>query len=180
MVNFIQFSFTSVSFCTVEHSLNMVSIMASAIKASKNPLQELFEVQVPFLFIITELTWWKAILSKWFNIVVTFAWSFMDLFVMIVSVGLAAQFKQLNTDLKRVKGQVRHIKFHFPNGYQILYQIHIVPKNTTNEYWILRRVQYRKIVHLVDTVDNTISTITFATFANNLFFCCIQLVRVIK
>lgn len=35
---------------------------------------------------------------------------------MIVSVGLAAQFKQLNTDLKRVKGQVRHIKFYFEGG----------------------------------------------------------------
>lgn len=82
--------------------------MVSAIKADppKNPVQQLFETQVPFLFILTELTWWKAILSKWFNIVVTFAWSFMDLFVMIVSVGLAAQFEQLNTDLKRVKGQV--------------------------------------------------------------------------
>lgn len=92
--------------------------MVNAIKAipPKNPLQELFEIQVPFLFIITELTWWKAILSKWFNVVVTFAWSFMDLFVMIVSVGLAAQFKQLNTDLKRVKGQVRHIKFYFEGG----------------------------------------------------------------
>lgn len=81
----------------------------------KKPLQELFEIQVPFLFILTELTWWKAILSKWFNIVVTFAWSFMDLFVMIVSLGLAAQFKQLNTDLKRVKGRVSNFKFCFLN-----------------------------------------------------------------
>lgn len=89
----------------------MVSIMVHAIKAQppRNALQELFEIQIPFIFTLTELTWWKAILCKWFNIVVTFAWSFMDLFVMIVSVGLAAQFKQLNTDLKRAKGQVRWI-----------------------------------------------------------------------
>lgn len=92
--------------------------MVSA-KPPKNPLQELFEIQVPYLFILTELTWWKAILSKWFNIVVTFAWSFMDLFVMIVSCGLAAQFEQLNTDLKRVKGKVIYIKFHFLNANQI-------------------------------------------------------------
>lgn len=95
---------------TVEHVFNMISIMVGAIKAEppRNPLQELFEVQVPFLFTIIELSWWKAILSKWFNIVVTFVWSFMDLFVMIVSVGLASQFKQLNTDMKRTKGQVKY------------------------------------------------------------------------
>lgn len=67
---FIDFSFISDIFYAVEHVFNMVSIMVSATKAmpQKNPLQELFEVQVPFLFILTELTWWKAILSKWFNI----------------------------------------------------------------------------------------------------------------
>lgn len=89
----------------------MVSIMVGAIKAQppRNPVQELFEIQIPLLFTLTELTWWKAILSKWFNIVVTFAWSFLDLFVMIVSVGLTSQFKQLNADLKRAKEQVNYI-----------------------------------------------------------------------
>lgn len=41
---------------------------------------------------------------------------------MLVSVGLAAQFKQLNTDLKRVRGQVSHIKFPFSSGKKILYE----------------------------------------------------------
>lgn len=30
----------------------------------------------------------------------------MDLFVMIISIGLASRFKQINEDLQRVKGQV--------------------------------------------------------------------------
>lgn len=87
----------------------MLSIIMGALKAEprKDPLKELFETQVPLIFTLTELTWWKAILSKWFNIVVTFAWSFMDLFVMVVSIGLASQFKQINTDLQQMKGRVR-------------------------------------------------------------------------
>lgn len=86
----------------------MASIIMGAIKAQprREPLIELFQTQIPMVFTLTELTWWKAILSKWFNIVVTFAWSFMDLFVMLVSVGLASQFKQINADLQLVKGRV--------------------------------------------------------------------------
>lgn len=72
----------------------------------RDPLHVLFETQIPLIFTLTELTWWKAIFSKWFNIVVTFAWSFMDLFVMVVSVGLASLFKQINFDLQQMKGRV--------------------------------------------------------------------------
>lgn len=75
--------------------------------------QELFQTQVPILFTMTELTWWKAIPSKWCNVVVTFVWSFMDLFIMLISVGLASQFKQINSDLRPIKGRVNNTKFHF-------------------------------------------------------------------
>lgn len=84
----------------------MVSIIMEALSNKKNPLEELFHTQIPLIFTITELTWWKAILSKWFNVVVTFVWSFMDLFVMVVSIGLESQFKQINTDLELIKGKV--------------------------------------------------------------------------
>lgn len=105
------------TFCLVEHILNIVSIIMEAIshQPQRNPLHVLFEVQVPLIFTFTELTWWKALLSKWFNIVVTFAWSFMDLFVMCVSVGLASQFKQINADLQQMKGRV---SFGFPMKFQ--------------------------------------------------------------
>lgn len=91
---------------TVEHVFNMVHIVMKAYSDKLDPVKTLFEVQIPLVFTLTELTWWKAVLSKWFNVVVTFAWSFMDLFVMIVSIGLASQFKQLNTDLRKMKGKV--------------------------------------------------------------------------
>lgn len=53
-------------------------------------------------------------------------------------------------------------------------------KHTSEGFWILRRVQYRKVVHLINAVDNAISQIIFVTFANNLFFVCVQIVRSIK
>lgn len=88
--------------------MNTASIVMGSlsVQPQKNAILELFETQVPLVFTLTELTWWNAILSKWFNVVVTFAWSFMDLFVMIVSVGLASQFRQINADLQHIKGRV--------------------------------------------------------------------------
>lgn len=61
----------------MEHVLNMMSIVFGAIYGNpkKEPVRELFLTQIPLIFTLTELTWWKAILSKWFNIVVTFAWN---------------------------------------------------------------------------------------------------------
>lgn len=85
----------------------MVSIIVSALSNKQDPLEELFETQIPMVFTLTELTWWKAILAKWFNIIVTFVWSFMDLFVMLVSIGLTSQFQQINADLNHMKGKVQ-------------------------------------------------------------------------
>lgn len=86
----------------------MVSIIMGALKSipQKDPLQELFLVQIPLIFTLTELTWWNAILSKWFNIVVTFVWNFMDLFIIVISIGLISQLRQINVDLQLAKGKV--------------------------------------------------------------------------
>lgn len=86
--------------------------MASIINATilnapeKDPIEELFTVQLPLLFTITPFSIWKAAVCKWLNLVLTFAWSYMDLFIMIISVGLASQFRQLNESLARVKKEV--------------------------------------------------------------------------
>lgn len=93
-------------------------------KSKRDPMLVLFETQVPLIFTLTELTWWKAILSKWFNIVVTFAWSFMDLFVMVVSIGLASIFKQINIDLQQMKGRVIITDLFFSKIFQLIFFFH--------------------------------------------------------
>lgn len=52
---------------------------------------------------------WIAIVGKVTNVIATFCWNFMDLFVMIISIGLSSRFKQINKDLQRIKGQVNKI-----------------------------------------------------------------------
>lgn len=85
-------------------------MLALNAQPKRDPIIEIFLTQVPLVFELTELTLWKAIVSKWFNVVFTFSWSFMDLFVIIISVGLVSQLKRINSDLQLMTGQVSVIK----------------------------------------------------------------------
>lgn len=89
--------------------IDMASILMGAIETQpkSNLIIEYFEKTVPLVFMSIELTWWKAIFVFWFNILVRFMWTFMNLFLMVVSIGLASQFKQINIDLQKNKGQVK-------------------------------------------------------------------------
>lgn len=93
----------------VEHILNIISI----VYYSKNclhqnkPIDEFFKVQLSQLFRVTSFSSWKAFIGKFINVVATFVWNYMDVFVMVVSVGISTRFKQLNADLQQVKGAVR-------------------------------------------------------------------------
>ena len=69
-----------------------------ALSKKSDPLETLFDVQVPLIFTLTKLTWWKAILSKWFNVVVTFAWSFMDLFGMQITIEMTNESNECDFD----------------------------------------------------------------------------------
>lgn len=53
-------------------------------------------------------------------------------------------------------------------------------KPTTDGFWAVRRMQYRKAKELCESVDEVMSQMIFVTFANNLFFVCVQIVRSIK
>lgn len=92
--------------------------------------------------------------TKFLNIIATFAWSYTDLFVIIISIGLASKFKQINEDLIAVKGMSVHRGF-------------------WNEY----RLYYREVTKLISTVDLALSKVILISVSNNLFFICVQLLK---
>lgn len=58
------------------------------------------------LFYVFAYSHWLAWLAKFLNILSTFIWNYMDVFVMIVSIGLSSKFRQLNDNLLKFKGMV--------------------------------------------------------------------------
>lgn len=109
---------------------------------------------------------------KYLNVVATFAWSYTgeenisigffiqiltmisDLFVIVVSIGLASKFKQINEDLMEVKGQ-----------------------SVRSGFWLQYRLYYRELSNLVAVVDKAMAKIILISISNNLFFICVQLLR---
>lgn len=96
---------------SVEHILNLISIAhyTTTCLHDGDPIETFLEVQSSEVFYFLPYSIWLAIVGKLSNVISTFCWNFMDLFVMIVSVGLSSRFKQINEDLQRIKGQVNCI-----------------------------------------------------------------------
>lgn len=165
----------------MEHTLHIISIAhySQTCLKTKEPIKEFFESQLSQLFTFFPFSPWLAFFGKLVNIISTFAWSFMDLFLMMVSVGLSSRFKQINDDLERIKGEVETttILLSISNCFK-LNQFN--SQHMTEDYWALRRTQYRKLSGLCIIVDDAISQITFLSFSNNLFFISVQLLRSIR
>lgn len=95
--------------------MNIFSIVHYSIECLRqdDPVQEIFKVQISQLIAFFPYSPFVAFIGKFINIVATFAWNYMDLFIMIVSVGLSSRFKQINEELRRVKGEVNNHSFFF-------------------------------------------------------------------
>nr|AUD08731.1 gustatory receptor 11 [Nilaparvata lugens] len=109
------------------------------------------------VFSQTEVSLWIAAPLSVLNLLVTCAWNFMDLFIMVLSVALAARFKQINDKLESVKGKV-------------------MPR----WFWRQTRELYNTLSCLTKRLDETLSLIVLLSFANNLYFICLQLLNSLK
>ncbi|XP_012159837.1 gustatory receptor for sugar taste 64f [Ceratitis capitata] len=139
-----------------EHLLNITShiIYSNSCPQTNDRIRDFFILTNQHLFELFPYSIYLALWGKTQNILCTFIWNYMDVFVMIVSIGLAAKFKQLNDNLYKFKGM-----------------------RMPEEYWSTRRKQYRNLCELCTRVDAAISVITMISFSNNLYFICVQLLR---
>lgn len=92
-----------------EHMLNTISIIRSATICSRSDadrFKDFFMAQLSQLFYFTSYSPFNVFIGKSLNVISTFVWTFMDLFVILISVGLSTRFKQINDSLLRHKGIV--------------------------------------------------------------------------
>ncbi|XP_003705354.1 gustatory receptor for sugar taste 64f isoform X2 [Megachile rotundata] len=84
----------------------------------------------------------------------TFVWNFTDLFIILVATGLAERYKCLNKKL-----------------------ILTVAKYRSRFDWHELREDYAALSSVVKKVDDHISPVILLSFANNLYFICLQLLN---
>lgn len=143
-----------------EHVLNIISIVSYSNRCNPNqadPIRNYFLAEQSQLFRFVEYRPVLAFMGKVINSSATFLWTYMDLFVILVSLGLASRFRQINESLRRYKGAA-------------------MPE----QFWREHRVWYRSMCDLCNAVDDAVAHITMVSFANNLYFVCVQLLRSLK
>ena len=95
---------------TVEHLLCIGATIHSIIKfnSEKDVLTELVISLVPHLVprTVTELPTSVALLISYINESATFVWNFLDIFIMIIGIGLSTHFKLLNIELEQAAIEV--------------------------------------------------------------------------
>lgn len=72
-----------------------------------DPIRNFFLLTNDEIFYVLDYSPILAMWGKLQNFYSTFIWNYMDIFVMIVSIGLASKFRQLNDNLLTFKGMVR-------------------------------------------------------------------------
>ncbi|XP_032599242.2 gustatory receptor for sugar taste 64e [Drosophila grimshawi] len=141
----------------VEHLLSMLSSIyyVNACPVLPNrPIDSYLVLNFSMFFHFVDYNSFLGIVGKVVNVLATFAWSFNDIFVMAVSVSLAARFRQLNDNMLR--------EARLP---------------TSVDYWIQCRINFRNLCKLCNVVDDAISVITLLCFSNNLYFICGKILK---
>lgn len=87
----------------------------------------------------------------WISILMTYSWNFMDLFIILISIGLTTRFNQIN---------MRLIKSF---------------ENNNDFYWTAIRMNYYAMLDLVDKVDTEISILVVVSTGRNLYSICVNI-----
>lgn len=144
----------------MEHLLSLITTIHTANKCRHvpdDPIKNVMLLQLPHIFHYLHYTPALAVVGKVVNVLSTFVWTFMDVFVMMISVGLVSRFRQINRSLTENKGRAMPVRF-----------------------WVEHRIYYRNMCDLCETIDREIGHITLVSFSNNLWFICVQLLFSLK
>lgn len=139
----------------IEHVLSIIKGYVFSQNCSKinNPIIAYYRKTMPHIFNVFKFNPFLAVIVTILNLVFAIIWNGMDLFVIVMAIGISAKFKHLNEILLKNKD-----------------------KNKTIEFWLEYREHYRNLTNLCEVVDDAICSITLICFANNLFFICVQLI----
>uniref|UniRef100_A0A182LWX8 Gustatory receptor n=1 Tax=Anopheles culicifacies TaxID=139723 RepID=A0A182LWX8_9DIPT len=139
-----------------EHLLSIVAAVhySNNCPAVHDPYEAFFKSNFAFVYYYFSYSTLRGFLTKFFNVICNFVWSYVDLFVIVISMGLSHSFRRIN-------------------AYLFLHK----REKMSEQFWGEQRQKYRNVCDLVTTVDDHISAITMLSISNNLFFICVQILN---
>ncbi|XP_050352701.1 gustatory receptor for sugar taste 64f-like [Nymphalis io] len=138
----------------VEHVLSLLSAYTGAMVCqSEDMTHERFVKHFyPWVFNYLPYSFGLGILTQFLHFQSTFIWNFSDLFVICISYYLTSRLNYVNKQLLNAQG-----------------------KYLPELFWRTVREEYCRAAQLIRRVDDVINGVIFISFANNLFFICLQL-----
>lgn len=102
----------------VEHIFSHVRVIRLAVLCAVEDKMDgictYFFNSFPHVYDYFPCSLWNGVIMFIINVLCAFAWTYMDLFIILVSVALADEFQQLNRCLQSVQGKVsllQHIQY---------------------------------------------------------------------
>ncbi|KAJ8733784.1 hypothetical protein PYW07_014335 [Mythimna separata] len=143
----------------MEHILSLLSAFAGAAACYSNmdTYQGFVTHFYPWVFNYLPFSVVLGVLTQFLHFQSTFIWNFSDLFVICMSYYLTSRLEQVNKKLLAAQG-----------------------KYLPEIFWRVTREDYCRATQIVRKVDGVISGVVFISFANNLFFICLQLFNTLE
>nr|WKF45271.1 gustatory protein 6 [Spodoptera frugiperda] len=143
----------------LEHILSLLSAFAGAAACYGNmdSYQGFVTHFYPWVFNYLPYSLVLGIITQFLHFQSTFIWNFSDLFVICMSYYLTSRLEQVNKKLLAAQG-----------------------KYLPEVFWRATREDYCRATQIVRKVDDVISGVVFISFANNLFFICLQLFNTLE
>lgn len=89
----------------------------------------------------------------------TFTWTFLDFFIIAISLGISERFRQFNDYLKEM----------YKTG---------SPQIATQQFWKTARYHFGLICEILEHVDRTVSIVVILSCLSNLYHICLQVLNV--
>ncbi|KAF5285776.1 hypothetical protein FQR65_LT13055 [Abscondita terminalis] len=157
---------TILGLAVVEHVLSVINHLLEADELKTNG-QDIFEyffaiIAFPQVYALAEYSLWSGFFLQIITFISTFSWNYIDLFVMLMSVGLAARFRQVADRIDRYSNDK------------------VCSKNKDEYLWRGLRNDYARLSGLCKTLNGHISGLVALSFTSNLFYILVQLFYSLK
>lgn len=121
---------------------------------SSNFVEDFITKHLYFTFSIFDYSPYIGFLAEYFNVSFTFYWSFLDVFIMIVSIGISFNYEQLNNRIE-------------------FYRERVLPDET----WLEVRRTYNAVSELLKFVNESMDKLIVVACFNDAYFIIVQLLN---
>lgn len=153
---------TALSAALIEHLLSLASATQGIVHEFKicnwtdvDFAERFISKHFDFVFSVVEYSHFKGFLAEYFNISFTFYWSFVDIFIMVVSIGISFYFENINNKIE-------------------FFRERAVPDSV----WAEVRCNYNEVSELLKYVDRIMDKTILLACCNDTYFILVQLLNV--